>query len=217
MSTLSTFSHQVTPRTLKRWGITLAATLAVLIVIGLNTKVVKIGSAEDTAEQAFAPDKYGEKAFPGIQKNVEGRAVDVVTLATALNADANAAKIKYGIGDDLPVFSVSLTGVVGDGQSGIYQVKVAGLPDDLKIRLQTGPAINGTDLRDATGTIQFGDFTNQIEYQNAGSGINREMKRQVLSKIDTAHLSGKTVKVTGVFRLLNPKNWLVTPVEMVIQ
>ncbi|WP_037378283.1 DUF2291 family protein [Serratia sp. M24T3] len=217
MSTLSTFSHQVSPRTLKRWGVTLAVTLALLVAIGLNTKVVKIGSAEDAAEQAFAPDKYGEKAFPEIQKSVMGRAVDAATLATALNADANAAKTKYGVGDALPVFSVSFTGVVGAGSSGIYQVKVAGLPDDLKIRLQTGPAINGTDLRDATGTIQFGDFKNQIEYQNAGSGINREMKKVVLSKIDTANLSGKTVKVTGVFRLLNPKNWLVTPVEMVVQ
>ncbi|EIC84562.1 hypothetical protein SPM24T3_11630 [Serratia sp. M24T3] len=196
---------------------TLAVTLALLVAIGLNTKVVKIGSAEDAAEQAFAPDKYGEKAFPEIQKSVMGRAVDAATLATALNADANAAKTKYGVGDALPVFSVSFTGVVGAGSSGIYQVKVAGLPDDLKIRLQTGPAINGTDLRDATGTIQFGDFKNQIEYQNAGSGINREMKKVVLSKIDTANLSGKTVKVTGVFRLLNPKNWLVTPVEMVVQ
>ncbi len=217
MSTLATFSQQVSPKSVKRWGISLAVTLAVLVAIGLNTKVVKIGSAQDAAEQAFAPDKYGAKAFPEIQKSVEARAVDVVTLATALNADANAAKAKYAIGDALPVFSVSFTGVVGDGQSGIYQVKVAGLADDLKIRLQTGPAINGTDLRDATGSINFGDFKNQIEYQNAGSGINREMKKAVLGKIDTAHLSGKTVKVTGVFRLLNPKNWLITPVEMVVQ
>lgn len=217
MSTLATFSHQLSRKSLKRWSMTLGVTLALLVAIGLNTKVVKIGSEQDAAEQAFSPDKYGEKAFPNIQKSVEGRAVDVVTLASALSSDASAAKAKYAVGDALPVFSVSLTGVVGEGQSGIYQVSVAGLPDDLKIRLQTGPAINGTDLRDATGSINFGDFKNQIEYQNAGSGINREMKKVVLGKIDTAHLSGKTVKVTGVFRLLNPKNWLITPVEMVIQ
>lgn len=188
MSTLATFSQQISPKSLKRWGIILAVILAVLIAIGLNTKVVKIGSAQDAAEQAFAPDKYGEKAFPEIQKSVEARAVDVVTLAMALNADANAAKTKYGIGDALPVFSVSLTGVVGEGQSGIYQVNVAGLADDLKIRLQTGPAINGTDLRDATGSIHFGDFKNQIEYQNAGSGINREMKKWCWAR-STPHIS----------------------------
>ncbi|MGT2466735.1 DUF2291 family protein [Mesorhizobium atlanticum] len=29
---------------------------------------------------------------------------------------------------------------------------------------RSGPAINGTDLRDATGDIVFGKFKNQIEY-----------------------------------------------------
>ncbi|MEO2037276.1 MAG: DUF2291 family protein, partial [Martelella sp.] len=81
----------------------------------------------------------------------------------------------------------------------------------------TGPAINGTDLRDATGTIAFGQFKNQIEYQDAGSALNNEMKKDVLAGIDTANLSGKTISVTGVFKLINPKNWLVTPVEMSIE
>ena len=42
--------------------------------------------------------------------------------------------------------------------------------------MQTGPAINGTDLRDAPGEIKFGQFTNQIEYQNAGAALNNAMK-----------------------------------------
>ncbi len=83
--------------------------------------------------------------------------------------------------------------------------------------MQTGPAINGTDLRDATGDIEFGQFTNQIEYQNAGAAINDEMKEQVLSGIDTGDLSGETVDVTGVFKLINPNNWLVTPVSLSVQ
>ena len=83
--------------------------------------------------------------------------------------------------------------------------------------MQTGPAINGTDLRDATGEIKFGDFKNQIEYQNAGAAINNAMKAAVLAGIDTASLAGKTVTVTGAFTLVNPKNWLVTPVEITVQ
>ena len=92
-----------------------------------------------------------------------------------------------------------------------------GLPDGVGVRLQTGPAINGTDLRDATGLIQFGQFTNQIEYQNAGSALNNEMKKDALAGVDTASLGGKTIKVVGVFRLVNPKNWLVTPVRLEVE
>ena len=80
--------------------------------------------------------------------------------------------------------------------------------------MQTGPAINGTDLRDATGDVKFEHFKNQIEYQDAGSGINRAMKKAVLDPMDTAALTGKTVDVVGVFRLINPKNWLITPVKV---
>ncbi len=85
------------------------------------------------------------------------------------------------------------------------------------MRVQTGPALNGTDLRDATGQIEFGQFKNQIEYQDAGSAINDEVKKVVLAGIDPAGLTGKTVTVIGVFKLVNPKSWIVTPVRIDVQ
>ena len=83
--------------------------------------------------------------------------------------------------------------------------------------MQTGPAITGTDLRDATGKIAFGQFSNQIDYQNAGSALNKEMKLQVLSKIGTSNLTGKTISVVGVFELTDPNDWVVTPVKLTVQ
>src|SRR4051794_21077635 len=115
------------------------------------------------------------------------------------------------------IIPVKLTGTAGEGKSGIYDLAVQGLPPDIKVRVQTGPAINGTDLRDAPGDIAFGSFKNQIEYQNAGSGINRAMKKTVLDPLDTSALTGKTVEVTGAFRLINPKNWLITPVRLAVK
>ncbi|RVA35667.1 DUF2291 family protein, partial [Mesorhizobium sp. M7D.F.Ca.US.004.03.1.1] len=116
-----------------------------------------------------------------------------------------------------PVISVKFSGVVGEGKSGIYKVAVDGVPDTLMIRVQTGPAINGTELRDATGKITFGQFTNQIEYQDAGSALNNEMKKEVLAKLDTNALTGKTISVVGAFKLVNPKSWLVTPVSLEVK
>jgi predicted lipoprotein len=43
------------------------------------------------------------------------------------------------------------------------------------------------------------------------------MKKAVLGSIDPAQLTGKTVTVTGVFKLINPKNWLVTPVKVEVK
>ncbi|WP_250511223.1 DUF2291 domain-containing protein [Caballeronia sp. GACF4] len=195
-------------------GIVLLAIL--LIAMAMSTKIVRIGSGADTQTKEFEPEAYGKKQFPKTQAAIEKRAVDAATLAAAIAKDQDAAGKQYGIagGGIGPEMSVKFSGVAGKEDSGVYEVKVPGLPDSLVIRVQTGPAINGTDLRDATGDISFGQFTNQIDYQNAGYAINTEMKKQVLSKVDTAKLTGKTVDVVGVFQLINPNGWLVTPVKL---
>ena len=192
--------------------------LVVVAAMALDTKVVRIGSDEDVKADVFSAEAYGKAEFPRIQSLIEERAVDAQTLAAAIAADRKAAEAKYGIPSGIaPVFSVSLTGVVGEGKSGIYDVAVEGVPEELRIRVQTGPAINGTELRDATGTVEFGQFKNQIEYQDAGSALNNAMKQDVLAGVDNKALTGKTLSVVGAFRLINPKSWLVTPVRLSVQ
>lgn len=211
-----TINRRVTPGVRR-----IIAAVAIIILLGamvLDTKVVIIGSAEDARKVAFSPEEYGRSEFPNIQSAVDHRAVSAATLASAIAKDKAAAEKEYGVPANVGTeFSVKFTGVVGEGKSGIYTVKVDDVPSTLVIRVQTGPAINGTDLRDATGTITFGQFTNQIEYQNAGSALNNEMKKQVLSTIDNTKLTGKTISVVGVFKLINPKGWLVTPVKLSVQ
>jgi predicted lipoprotein len=194
------------------------AVLAVIAAMALDTKVVKIGSGEDLRSAAFSPAEYGAAEFPKVQADVEAQAVDAATLAAAIAKDKETAAKEYGIPAGVgPVFSVKFTGVAGEAKSGIYKVAVDGVPDTLLIRVQTGPAINGTELRDASGKIKFGQFKNQIEYQNAGAAINDQMKKDVLAKVDTSALTGKTITVVGAFKLINPKSWLVTPVRLDVQ
>ena len=204
------------PRVGKRGLVIGAAVIAVLAAIAIDTTVVTIGSEQDARVAAFSPDSYGAEQFPRIRDDIKARAPDAATLYTALSEDKAAASEEYGTGGMMPVIPVSFTGTVGEGKSGIYDVAVEGA-EDVRIRVQTGPAINGTDLRDAPGDIAFGEFKNQIEYQDAGSGINRAMKAEVLDPIDTSDLTGKTITVTGAFKLINSKMWLVTPVEVQVQ
>lgn len=195
-----------------------AAAAAVIAVMALDTKVVEIESAEDLRKQAFSPDAYAKEEFPRIRSYVLEHAVEAQTLWQAIQADKKAASEKYGVDAGIaPIFPVAFTGTVANGKNGIYYVNVDGLPDKPKIRVQTGPAINGTEIRDATGTIEFGHFKNQIEYQDVGAALNRAMKADVLAPIDTTALTGKTVEVTGVFTMINPENWLVTPVRFEVQ
>lgn len=196
----------------------LALGVAVVAAMALDTTVVHIGSDNDVRQQAFAPDSYGDKEFPRIQAFIVEKAVDGVAVAAEVLADKAAAAKKYGtMSTTGTIMMVKLVGVAGSAKSGVYDLAVDGMPPEIKVRLQTGPAINGTDLRDAPGDIAFGMFKNQIEYQDAGSAINRAMKKAVLDSIDTASLSGKTLEITGAFRLVNPKNWMITPVEVTVK
>jgi predicted lipoprotein len=198
--------------------ITAAVAIALLVAMALDTKVVRIGSAQDVRAEVFSPEAFGAAHFPTIQAQVEQRAVDAATLAEAIAADKQAAAAKYGTPASIgPVMPVKFTGTAGEVKSGNYDVRINGVPDSVRVRVQTGPAINGTDLRDFPGDISFGNFKNQIEYQNAGAGINAEMKKEVLAGVDTSSLTGKTISVTGVFKLVNEKNWLVTPVRLGVQ
>lgn len=203
-----------------RRGVLIASVvgLAVLGALALDTAIVPIGSEGDVRQQAFAPDVYGEKEFPRVQAAVIEKAVDALTLGPAVMADKAAAAKQYGTPSTTgAIMMVKLTGVAGEAKSGVYALAVDGMPADIKVRVQTGPAINGTDLRDAPGDIEFGQFKNQIEFQDAGSGLNRAMKKAVLDGIDTANLTGKTLEITGAFRLVNPKNWMITPVQVTVK
>ena len=191
----------------------LAVFVVLLVVMFLDTKIVAIKDA--TQANVFSPEAYGKKEFPRIQAEIIKAAVDAKSLADAIAADKTAAGEKYGKpGSVGPMFPVKFSGVVGEGDSGIFHVKVDGLPEGIGVRVQTGPAINGTEIRDATGTVDFGQFTNQIEYHDAGSALNKEVKDLVLAKLGRDKLPGKTIDVVGVFQLINPANWLVTPVQL---
>lgn len=191
--------------------------VAVVAAIALDTTVVRIGSDADLRQQAFSPDSYGAQEFPRIREHVLTRAAEAGALVAQIASDkAGAIKAHGTEGGVGPIFAVRLQGTVGKGKGGIHDVAIEGV-DGVRVRVQFGPAINGTDLRDVPGDIAFGQFKNQIEYQDAGAGINRAMKAAALDGIDGAALEGKPVSVTGVFRLINPKMWLVTPVEVQVQ
>ena len=149
--------------------------------------------ARTSPRPASRPRRSAPSSFPGIKESIVGRAVDAKTLPQAVAADKAAAATRVrragrhrrgDPGQASPASSARASPASTTSPS-------TASPARRKIRMQTGPAINGTDLRDATGEIKFGDFKNQIEYQNAGAAINNAMKQEVLAGIDTARAAGQ--------------------------
>jgi predicted lipoprotein len=99
----------------------------------------------------------------------------------------------------------------------LLPLDVPGLPNGTSVSLQIGPAINGTALRDASGAVEFGEFTNQVEYADAATALNSEMREQVLAELDPASLAGKQVSFVGAVQLLTPTTVTITPVSVEVQ
>ena len=197
-----------------------AIVVVVLVVMAVSTRYVPRGSTVGAGPQAFSAAAYGKKQFPVQQKAIAAKAVDAAALGAAVTKDQTAAAEQYGTpvnGGASTEVPVKFSGVVGKvPAAGYTPVKVDGLPAGTAVNVQLGPAINGTDLRDATGKIQLGQFENQIQFQDAGDAINAQLKT-LLTKAGAPDLEGKTVQVTGVFSLVNPKVWNVTPSDLSVQ
>lgn len=174
---------------------------------------------------AFDPVAFVEEIWePKVLPAVKDGAVDAPTLLSALTADAAAAKTQYGktsASGGATSFLIKGEGKVleladptGAGQLGIDLAPGDGKQD---LALAVGPVFLGTAIRDAVGFIDFGQFTNQIEFQGVSTALNRKTKDTVIAKHDLATLAGKTVAFDGAFQLADPKKILVTPTSLEVK
>jgi predicted lipoprotein len=192
--------------------------LVVLVVaaMAIDTTYKKPGETTATGRAAFDPARYGEETFPKAVSTLEDSAVPLPELHAALRKDADAAGERYGKrqGTSPYSFSTSGEGVAGQAEGGLMPVRVQGVPKGATVSLQVGPAINGTAIRDGVGFIEFGQFTNQVEYAAAATALNEQVKKQVLADIDPATLAGKRVSFVGAFSSITPDVVTITPVKL---
>ena len=66
------------------------------------------------------------------------------------------------------------------------------MPAGTRVSIQIGPAVNGTALRDAVGFITFGQFLNQVQYADAGTALNNEVKQELLADLDVPLVALRT-------------------------
>lgn len=194
------------------------AALVLVVLMFFSTKIVAGSDATGAAPGTFSPQSFAQEKYEAeIAPDIINRAKDIATVSKALKADPAAAAKQYGVvsGSSPAVYSVKLSGVAGQPDpNGFLPVQVDGVPAGIKVLIQMGPAVNGTAIRDATGKVDFAQFKNQIEYQNVGAELNKQVKKLVLDKVDKAHLEGKTLSVTGAFQPINPAAILITPVKI---
>ena len=195
-------------------GMVLILTLAACSVPGLWT-YEKDGTGSDAASSnGFdAETAWTDQVLPAIQ----AKGVDAPALVSAIEKDSKAAAQEHGVvsaAGGSPTFAIKGSGKVtkvdADQPTGPVTVDIGG---GKTVQIVTGPVILGTALRDISG-ITFGDFTNQIDYQNAATALNNKSKTDVIATLDKSTLTGKTLEFQGAFTLLTPNQIAIVPTEL---
>jgi predicted lipoprotein len=190
--------------------------VVVLIALALDTTTRSDSAPRVTGRQVFDAAAYGEKTYDAkVVPAIEKRAVALDELVPALKKDPDAAGKRYGTQQGSSPFNYAVTGegTAGKAENGLLPVKVEGV-DGATVNIQIGPAINGTSLRDAAGFITFNQFVNQVDYADAATALNNQVKAKVLKGLDPASLDGKQVAFTGAFTFLVPNTVTITPIRL---
>lgn len=197
--------------------------LVVAVGISLTAcKILPTPSGDSGNAAVFNPDKMVEeiwaaKVVPYLQQKA-GPFAEVHALAKTDPASAGA---KYGNpkkqANSPWTFAVRVEGkiIAANTQSRAATMDVDGDGDGkADARVQIGPAMRGTALRDSLDFIQFNDFTNQIDFAQFGKAFNAYAVKAVLAKLPRDALEGRTAKVLGAYTLESGQDLpLVTPAQ----
>jgi predicted lipoprotein len=192
----------------------------VLVAAAASTTYVGPDDPRAAGQAAFSAEEYVAEAFPEIVEAIRGDTTDLTVLAAALADDPAAAGEQYGVdlGAGQFAYRVSAAGEVVDVDDDFVYLAVAdpaGESGELDVRIPLGTALTGTPVRDATGTIKFGDFTDQNEYQSVANQLKLKIQSEVIAPADPPSLAGRSVTVTGAWSTGGPPDlFIVQPVTI---
>lgn len=155
---------------------------------------------------------------PELLPLIAARALDVETLTAALAEDVDAAgqahanrgsgqgaAWNFSVADAGTVVAANLT---SSAKTADVDVDGDGAAD---VRVQLGPVIRGTALRDVAPFYNFDDFRDQIEFAKLARAINDLIRPGLV--LPEGDLTGRTLRFTGVVPVQNPGDALVvTPI-----
>ena len=149
-------------------------------------------------KMANIPQTWQQKLVPQIVKDAKADNALLAELAAAKDFDEPCQRYGYRSQAENPcLFSVRLSGTITDvnstSRSGKMTLKTAAGDE---VRVQTGPIIRGTDLRDAYKGAGYQDFNDQVLFGDYGRAINQQaadMMRDFKPQV------GDNVEVVGVF------------------
>lgn len=218
----------LTNKWLTTFGLLLALAVPPVLTGCTIVSIEELEAAEQSAEfdpVIFVDGVWENQVIPAVLSN----AVDAPTVLSAIEDDLEAGGETYGlfVGGSYN-FMISgqgeVTAVDTESRNGTMEVKLNDYQGPATLIVQIGPSIRGDALRDASGTIEFGQFKDQTEFGKVSRELNKRVAPDIIGDLDAASLVGKTVSFHGVFSIsitnqtnIDLSTITVTPVELQVQ
>ena len=178
------------------------------------------GTATVSPEEQVAAI-WDSKVLPYLEK----KAGDFKAVRDAVRADPDKAGATYGYKEKQSSSPwsviVRLDGkiVAANTQSRAATIDVDTDGDGTAdARVQIGPVMRGTALRDCLDFVSFNQFTNQIDYAQFGKAFNLHVDKTLTSKLPREGLIGKTATILGAYALAGGNELpLVTPAKIEVK
>ncbi len=193
-----------------------------LLLLGCKVATIVPIESKSTSNTtaAFEAAKYVDELWDQDVPDALARAVDLGEFVPAFARDAEAAGAKWGRREGSGPYHVivrgtgQVTAVDVSSRTGTASLEIA-VPGGMKtVRLQIGPVLRGTSIRDALPTVSFDQFVNQIQFADVANELNARVERELLATLDREALDGRQLRVTGMVTLSDDEVLTIAPVQL---
>ena len=201
-----------------------AVVLLPLLLLGCRVATIvpieskSTGNEKATFDAAAHVDALWVRDVP----NALARAVDLGEFVPAFDLDPEAAGAKWGRREGAGPYHVvvrgegRVTAVDASSRTGTATLVIAVPGGTETVRLQIGPVLRGTSIRDALPTVSFNQFVNQIEYADVANELNARVEHELLATLEREDLEGRQLHVTGMVTLSGDEILTITPVQLAV-
>jgi predicted lipoprotein len=179
------------------------------------------GAPAANAATAFVDPIWDSKILPAFLN----KAVEAKELLAAIQENPDQAGEKYGRREATNPYNYlikgagQVTAVNTESRAGTLTVTLTDANLGQTVTIQIGPVVLGTAVRDATGTVSFNQFTNQIDYAGVSKEMNARAIHDALNGKAPATFKGKQIQFVGAFTY-DPHSAgviRITPIKLEVQ
>lgn len=184
---------------IKKWlkCIVLIAVTGLLVYNSVYFK--KLDARNEVTATNLNPAEFAQKFWKEKFSHYMDSAVEIGDFINMLKENPKMVFEKYaktqGIGNS-SFFLVKGEGVIKSANEDEVLVALKHGSEEIQAKINTGIYF-GNAVRDVTGMINMGNFSNTMDYNNVSSELNKIVRTQVVMPFKTKAEKGKTVQFVG--------------------